>query len=253
MNKYLNQIICGDCIEVTREMPNASVDVIITSPPYNLRNTSKQPGTIRNIKLASLCKHGYSHHSDDLPHEEYVAWQRSCLTEMLRLIKDDGAVFYVHKWRQQKGLLQDRSDIVSGFPVRQIIIWQRSGGVNFNDQYFVPTYEVIYLIAKKQFRLVDHANRVGDVWKIHQDQHNPHPAPFPVQLAHRIISSTNAHIVLDPFMGSGTTAVAAKMLDRHYIGIELSPDYCRMAMERLRNTTKTNKGLFAENKEEKIA
>lgn len=63
-----------------------------------------------------------------MPHEEYAAWQRRCLTEMYRIIKDDGAIFYNHKWRVQGGLLQDRQDIVSGFPVRQIIIWRRKGG-----------------------------------------------------------------------------------------------------------------------------
>jgi modification methylase len=68
---------------------------------------------------------------------------------MMRLLTDDGAIFYNHKWRVQDGLLQDRNDIVSGFPVRQIIIWHRNGGINFNKGYFLPTYEVIYLIAKK--------------------------------------------------------------------------------------------------------
>ena len=63
------------------------------------------------------------------PHEEYVEWQRECLRAMLRVLTPDGAIFYNHKWRVQRGLLQDRSDIMDGFPVRQIIIWQRSGGL----------------------------------------------------------------------------------------------------------------------------
>ena len=66
---------------------------------------------------------------------------------MMRVLKPTGAIFYNHKWRIQKGLLQDRADIVNDFPVRQIIIWQRAGGINFNPGYFLPTYEVIYLIA----------------------------------------------------------------------------------------------------------
>src|SRR5260364_404403 len=76
---------------------------------------------------------------------EYVAWQRACLIEMLRLLPEHGAIFYNHKWRVQDGLLQDRHDIVGQFPVRQIIIWRRKGGINFNAGYFLPTYEVIYL------------------------------------------------------------------------------------------------------------
>lgn len=65
---------------------------------------------------------GYKNHNDYMPHDEYVDWQRECLREMLRIIPDGGAIFYNHKWRVQAGLLQDRSDIVQGFPVRQIII-----------------------------------------------------------------------------------------------------------------------------------
>ena len=117
--------------------------------------------------------------------------------------------------------------------MRQIIIWKRKGGINFNPGYFLPTYEVIYLIAKPGFKLVPHANAYGDVWEFPQEMKNNHPAPFPVALADRIISSTYAQIILDPFMGSGTTAIAAKKLNRDFIGIEISPEYCCMSEERL--------------------
>ena len=168
-----------------------------------------------------------------MPHDKYVKWQRACLEEMMRIINDHGAIFYNHKWRVQDGLLQDRQDIVSGFPVRQIIIWRRKGGINFNAGYFLPTYEVIYLIAKKNFKLTPKANAYGDIWEFTQEMNNPHPAAFPIDLIERIISSTNADVILDPFMGSGTTAVVAKKLGRKYIGIEISPEYCKMAENRV--------------------
>ena len=63
---------------------------------------------------------------------------------------------------------------------------------------------------------------------------NGHPAPFPVKLIDRIISATNAKIVLDPFMGSGTTAISAINFDRDYIGIDISPDYCESAKKRIK-------------------
>ena len=129
--------------------------------------------------------------------------------------------------------MQDRQDIVKGFPVRQIIIWKRKGGINFNAGYFLPTYEVIYLIAKKKFKLVPKANSFGDVWEFAQELNNPHPAPFPVSLIERIISSTTAKTVLDPFMGSGTTAIAAKMNNRNFVGIEISKEYVDLAEKRL--------------------
>ncbi len=67
---------------------------------------------------------------------------------------------------------------------------------------------------------------------------NEHPAPFPVALIDRIISSTNAQIILDPFSGSGTTAVVAMGLKRNFIGIELSPDYCQMSIDRIEKNKK---------------
>jgi modification methylase len=233
---FINTIVCGDTVEVMSKIPTGSVDLVVTSPPYNLKNSTgngMKDGRGGKWANAALQK-GYSNHHDSMPHDEYVKWQRQCLEQMMRIINDTGAIFYNHKWRVQDGLLQDRQDIVSGFPVRQIIIWRRKGGINFNKGYFLPTYEVIYLIAKKKFALVPKANGVGDVWEFNQEMNNPHPAPFPVELVDRIISSTSAEIVLDPFMGSGTTAIAAKNLGRSYIGIEISPEYCQLAEERIR-------------------
>jgi modification methylase len=235
MEKYLNKIICGDSLSVMREMPDACIDLVVTSPPYNLNNSTgngMKDGRGGKWSNAALIN-GYSHYNDNMPHNEYVQWQRDCLFEMLRLLNERGAIFYNHKWRVQAGLLQDRQDIVHGFPVRQIIIWKRKGGINFNPGYFLPTYEVIYIIAKKGFRLAPKANAYGDVWEFTQEMNNDHPAPFPVPLVDRIISSTDAKIILDPFMGSGTTALAALKNNRNYIGIEISPDYCENSKKRL--------------------
>ena len=236
IDEVRNTFICGDALQEMRKFPDGYFDLVVTSPPYNLKNSTgngMKNGTGGKWSKAALLE-GYSTYDDDMPYEDYCAWQRDCITEMMRLIRDDGAVFYNHKWRVQNGLIQDRREIVGSFPVRQIIIWKRKGGINFNAGYFLPTYEVIYMIAKPGFRLADKANRYGDVWDFPQEMRNKHPAPFPVALIERIISSTNAGIVLDPFMGSGTTAVAARNLGRDFVGIEISPEYCRMSAERLK-------------------
>lgn len=232
---YVNKIICGDSLTVMKQMPDECLDLVVTSPPYNLKNsTGNGMKDGRGGKWAGAALvNGYSNYDDNMPHDEYAIWQRNCLNEMLRLVKNDGAIFYNHKWRVQAGLLQDRQDIVSGLPVRQIIIWRRKGGINFNPGYFLPTYEVIYLIAKPDFKLSPKANAYGDVWEFTQEMKNEHPAPFPVALIERIISSTHAKLILDPFSGSGTTAVVSMGLKRNYIGIELSPDYCKLSEERL--------------------
>jgi modification methylase len=236
---FLNRIHCGDVESVMRKLPRESVDLIVTSPPYNLKNSTgnglKNPNGGRWANAALV--NGYATHHDNMPHADYVKWQRRCLRQMMRVLKPDGAIFYNHKWRVQNGLLQDRQDILKGFPVRQIIIWQRAGGINFNPGYFVPTYEVIYLIAKPKFRLKQGANGKGDVWRLPQEMNNPHPAAFPVNLIEQAISATEAQVILDPFMGSGTTAIAAINLKRDYIGIELAKEYVTMAEERIARHT----------------
>lgn len=233
--KYINKIITGDSLTIMRQMPDQCLDLVVTSPPYNLKNsTGNGMKDGRGGKWAGAALvNGYSHYDDNMPHEEYTDWQHNCLKEMFRLIKDDGAIFYNHKWRVQDGLLQDRQDIIRHLPVRQIIIWKRKGGINFNPGYFLPTYEVIYLIPKPNFKLAPKANAFGDVWEFKQEMNNEHPAPFPVALIDRIVSSTTAQTILDPFMGSGTTAVVALWHKRNYIGIELSPDYCVLAEKRI--------------------
>ena len=244
---FINKNICGDVLQVMKSIPDHSIDLVVTSPPYNLKNSTgngMKDGRGGKWANAALQK-GYSHHLDALPHNEYVKWQRTCLKHMMRVLTEDGAIFYNHKWRVQNGLLQDRQDIVKGFPVRQIIIWRRKGGINFNRGYFLPTYEVIYLIAKPKFQLAPKASAYGDVWEFTQEMKNPHPAPFPVAMTERIIASTNARRILDPFMGSGTTAVAAKTLERDFIGIDISPEYCNMADERIARAILTQtKSLF---------
>jgi len=241
LQKWLNKIHCNDCITFMNKLPEKSISVIVTSPPYNLKNSTgngMSNGSGGKWENAQLIK-GYDDHGDNMPHDEYVKWQRDCLTEMFRLIKNDGAIFYNHKWRVQAGLLQDRQDIVSSFPVRQIIIWRRKGGINFNKGYFLPTYEVIYLICKPDFELAKGSNSHGDIWEFTQEMKNEHPAPFPVALIERIISSTNANLILDPFMGSGTTAIAAKKLGRDFVGIEISPEYVELSKQRLNDSLRT--------------
>ena len=149
-NQYLNKIICGDCLTIMKQLPDKCVDLIVTSPPYNLKNSTgngMKDGRGGKWSNAALIN-GYATYDDNMPYDEYCEWQKKCLQEMMRLLKDDGAIFYNHKWRVQNGLIQDRREIISDFPVRQIIIWRRKGGINFNAGYFLPTYEVIYLIAK---------------------------------------------------------------------------------------------------------
>ena len=234
--KNLNNILLGDCLDIMKKMPAKSIDIIITSPPYNLLNSTGN-GLKKNTKCGkwknAAIKDGYIDYDDNRPYPDYINWQKKCVAEMYRLIKDDGAIFYNNKNRVQGGLLQDRREIVAGLPLRQIITWKRCGSINFNAGYFLPTTEQIYLICNKDFKLTKGANKWTDVWEIKQEMKNPHPAPFPVELTDRIIASTTGQVILDPFGGSGTTAISAMKLNRDFILIENSYQYCEMAKARI--------------------
>jgi site-specific DNA-methyltransferase (adenine-specific) len=229
------RLICGDCMDVLPTMASGSIDMIFTSPPYNLRrgvgvNFPKNGIWRRRPPLAD----GYASHSDDLPYAAYVEWQKAFLRECWRLIPDDGAIFYNHKPRVQAGVLQTPLDLNPDLPIRQIVIWRRHGGICFSKSFYLPSHEWIVIFAKPKFRLTDHAAAcVSDVWEIAAERNNPHPAPFPVDLPRRAIASTNAKVVLDPFMGSNATGVAALAEGRQFIGIEKDAGYFDMAKARL--------------------
>lgn len=228
-------LLRGDCLEHMSKLPAGSFRAVVTSPPYNLRNSTGNGmrGTSGGKWTKPALASGYHGHDDSMDHADYVAWQRECLAEMLRLTADDGAIFYNHKPRVQGGLWQDRHDITDGFPVRQVLIWHRAGGVNFNPGYFLPDYETIHMIAKPAFRLTPDAARLGCVWRIPQDTRNEHPAPMPLAIATRCIRAAGGGPVLDPFLGSGTTAVAAEQAKADWTGIEISDEYADMAEKRI--------------------
>ena len=237
-NKWLDKVIQGDALEVMSKLPAGLVQLALTSPPYNIRNSTgngmrwhKASGKWPTAHL----QEGYEEYDDDMPDGQYIKWQRDIIEATLQLLPPDGALFYNHKRRVQGGLMQDRDEIVKGFPVRQIIIWDRMGGINHNPGYFIPSHELLYLIAKPQFSLSTEGRTQSDVWRIRPDRNNPHPAPFPIELALRVIESTNAKTILDPFMGSGTTGLAALSLNRHFVGIEQSAKYCKIATQRIRD------------------
>lgn len=229
----------GDCLETMRALPDASVDLVFTSPPYNLgistggglKGAVGGKGLWKNAALAA----GYADHDDAMAFADYVAWQREVLKECWRLIRPTGAIYYQHKPRVQAGVLQTPLDLIpAGMPVRQIIIWHRGSGMNFATTHYVPSHEWIVVIAGPDFRLKNKgASGHTDVWRASPVTGNPHPAPFPQILVDKAIESTGARTILDPFAGSGTTLRAAKDAGIKGVGIELTARYCDMAVARL--------------------
>lgn len=206
----------------------SGVGLVLTSPPYNLCGD----GYVAHGNEYKSLDNGYDGHGDDMPHAEYVEWQRAVLTACWATLADDGAIFYNHKPIPQGIRTRLPFELLPpGLPLRQVITWDRAGGFMRSLTYFCPSYEWIIVLAKEAFRLTTRS--VSDVWRIPPETNTPHPAPFPLSLARKAIGATSAQVILDPFMGSGTTLRAAKDAGRQAIGIEQSEAYCEIAAKRL--------------------
>ncbi len=234
-------LYCGDCREVLPTLADGSVDIAVTSPPYNMGLTpgGNGRGMYRHAtqKAARFCR-GYDTAGDDsLDPATYAELRAGELWEMWRIIRF--GVFYNHRPRIIHGRLVDPLDALTAHggdlpPVRQRIILNRGTGIDVNRNQFCTRGEYLYLFAKPEFRLVDHAaSGMGDVWDVGIETGVDHPAPFPLIVPDRCIAATGARRVLDPFAGSGTTLVAAKRAGAQAIGIEVSERYCALAARRL--------------------
>ncbi len=229
----------ADCQEVLPLLPSA--ELIFTSPPYNLGITTGGDFPARHGPHSKSAKwsggllaNGYGTHTDAMPFEQYELWQRTVLRLCWDQLTEFGAIFYNHKPRPQSDGLWTPLRLNPDLPLRQIITWARAGGINFSPTHYVPTYEWVLIFAKKEFRLRDKgASGIGDVWYVPQESGTAHPAPFPLSLPLRAMETTKPGLVIDPFMGSGTTLRAAKDLGRRAIGIEIEERYCEIAAKRL--------------------
>lgn len=237
----------GDCREV---LPNISgVRCTVTSPPYNTlgaRMPTSGTGKMRgDAWLAKVNSRGYA---DDLDEDTYAEWQRQVALMVADAGTADASFFYNHKVRYRGGVLVHPLDIVRSFGqwvVRQEIIWARDGGIAFNARMFCPSDERVYWLVRPSspgigtpggyvWNQSSSANMT--VWRIRQEMGvDGHPCPYPPSLPKRCIAATTepGDVVLDPFMGSGTTLRAAKDLGRKAIGIELEERYCEIAAKRL--------------------
>ena len=232
----LDRIYCEDCLETLGRMEDNSIDLIITSPPYNKEKMIESTSANRNKKRKMRTDYGVC--DDNMDVEEYVEWQKKVIKECQRVIKPNGSIFYNHKDICVKCLCHHPS-FVYDFPLMQVLVWEKSGTYNFNKSYFYPNCEWIFWIKKsadaRPYFCRENADEKFMIWKIRQEQKINHPAPFPIELPTNIIKccSKEGDVVYDPFMGSGTVALAAKNLGRHYIGSEVNPDFCTMAENRL--------------------
>ena len=234
----IDKIYNEDCLKTMERIHDNSVDLVVTSPPYNKgfyanknAKQSKVWNTLNGRKIA------YDSFSDDMPPEEYEEWQKAVISECIRILKPSGSLFYNHKDIIYKGLIVPPKWVYD-FKVRQQIIWDRQSSCMIDPHYFMPANEWIYWIVKDEKRVFFDKEKSAfrtNIWRMNTDK-NPHPAPFPYIMAANIINccSKEGDIVYDPFMGSGTTALASVKLGRQYIGSEISEKYVQMANEKIK-------------------
>lgn len=248
IEKYINKIHLGDCLELFKNIPDNSVDVTFADPPFNL-------------------KKNYISYGDSLEFQEYLDWCEKWIFEMVRVTKPTGSIFLhnIPKWLTYYATYLNK---FANF--KHWISWDAPTapmgkslqpahyGILFYTKEVKGTkiHELRYphkRDRKQGFLLKDYGGKkdklhpfgplVSDVWTdIHRIKHNkkrdPHPCQLPIHLMDRLILMTTDEndIILDPFSGTGTTAIAAKRLGRKYIGFELDEHYVEISLNKLADT-----------------
>ena len=245
MDKYINQILVGDCMEVLPQLPSQSVDVAFADPPFNLKKR-------------------YSAYKDRKETGAYLRWCREWLLEMVRVTKPTGSIFVhnIPKWlTYYAGILNEVSEFVDwiAWDAPTAPMGKRLQPSHYGILYYAKDkqenkfYQIRYphhRCRKCGYLLKDYGGKkkqlhpfgplVSDMWSdIHRIRHkkhrDAHPCQLPIPLLERTIlmSSDAGDVVLDPFVGTGTTAVAAKHLGRKYVGIEMDSQYVKIAQDKL--------------------
>lgn len=209
-------LLQGDCLELMKTLPDGSVDSIITDPPYGMdyqsNMTDKKRPKIANDKRPFI-------------------W---FLQDAFRILKDGGGMLSFTDWKNQETWRQAIE--LAGFKVRSQVIWNREAhGMGDLSAAFGPQHDVIWFATKGSFKF--HRKRPKSVVSSLRIQGAAltHPNEKPVNLMEQLIEAVTPPngIVLDPFMGSGSTGVAARNLNREFIGIELDESYFEIATKRI--------------------
>lgn len=250
--------IVNDDILSTREISPNSIDLIVTSPPYNV-----------DIE--------YNSHKDGLSHVDYLEFCRKWLTRCYNFLKRDGRMCLNIPLDKNKGGQQsvaaDLTTIVKkiGYKYHSTIIWnegnisRRTAWGSFmsaSAPYVIAPVEVIVILYKENWRKdkrgpnditkQEFMDWTNGIWAFNGESKRKigHPAPFPIELPKRCIKlfSYIGDTVLDPFLGSGTTLIAAHLWKRKGIGVEIDSEYCKLAVNRLKRDYKIDQLPLVEEK-----
>ena len=234
------EIIKGSCLELAPQLKDNTINVTVTSPPYN--KCGAGGGIFRKIE--------YDTFDDTLPEEDYQHQQIELIDTIYDKTVEGGSFFYNHKVRYFDGRSISPWQWLTKtkWNIREEIIWARGMGTEISGYRFTQTDERIYWLVKgdKHPRLPRECANYSSVWKFGPDMKNDHPAPYPLELPVRCIQSVLSEpgLVFDPYNGSGTTGVAAKLLGHDYIGFDLSDKYIDEARERIENISTRDQTKF---------
>lgn len=224
-------------MKIISKMPSESVDTVVTSPPYNKKGLCGKQKIGNNIwKKFNI---DYNSYGDDMDELSYKKWQIDFINECLRVIKPNGSIFYNHKIRRHNNIAYFPSFIFdTNANLYQMIIWNRKNCTNMRNDCLYPTTELIFWLTKGKpvvFKNQLEKEYQKEIWDILPTSSKLHPASFPEKLVENclLLTTKNDDVVLDPFMGSGTTGVVCKKLNRNFIGIEIDKDYFDLARKRI--------------------
>jgi len=248
----LDQVLRGDCVRMMRMLPAASVHCVFADPPYNLqlRGELRRP----DDSLVDAVDDEWDRFSD---FAAYDAFTREWLTECRRLLRKDGTLWVIgayHNIFRIGAILQDLD-----FWILNDVVWRKANPMpNFRGRRFTNAHETLIWAARgrdsrhkfnyQAMKALNDDVQMRSDWFIPlctgaerlRNEHGLklHPTQKPEALLHRVLLACTARgdVVLDPFLGTGTTAVMAKRLARHFIGIERHPAYVEAALARIRRT-----------------
>ena len=218
---YINQIICGDCLEIMKKLPDKSIDLLVTDPPYCIGTTSN--GQQGNWQDNNIIKPFFDIY----------------FNEVKRLLKSHGEFYINTDWRTYPFLYPI---IVDKLIIKNCIVWDYEW-IKAGSHYRFSHEFIIYGLREKDKRKFNANER--DVWRIKPMnftlKNKRHNTEKPEELIEKMIlnGSKQGDIVLDTFIGSGTTAAMCHKNNRKYIGIDISEKYCEITRNRIKNIPET--------------
>ena len=242
----LNRIYQGDCLELLKRLEGGSVDLILTDPPYNIsklndnRDRSKLNSPI--MRRESPLRYDFGDW-DNRTREEFLEFTRSWLFECCRVLKDGGTIISFFNKEDISFLGWTAREW--GVRTRTILSWHKTNPVpSFRKVNYLSACEFLWVGSKGEKPWTFNFKKQKEMHNFFETPNKSsygktkHPTEKPVSLIKHLIEiHSNPHdLVVDCFMGSGTTAVASKQLKRDFIGFEINEDYIRMAESRLSET-----------------